>query len=214
MVDTLSYSYYADSLRFSIASTIIIFPLFLVLSWYQEKQTNLIPEKKFLVIRKWFTYLTLFLAGAIIVGDLVFLLNTFLGGEIAIRFILKVVALALVLGLVFAYYIYDLRNDGIEKRKSLKNIAIAAVVVFLVVIIGGFITVGSPIKARNISFDSQKVSDLQAILSQADSYYTIHKTVATDISQLTSEGYTVPKDAQTALDYNYSYDSSKKVLSV
>ena len=61
--------------------------------------------------RRQLTYLTLFLAASILIGDLISVVYNFLGGEITIRFLLKVLTVALISGGVFAYYLVELRAD-------------------------------------------------------------------------------------------------------
>ena len=72
------------------------------------------PEKRNLRIRKWLIYFTLFAAALIIIGDLVALIFSLLGGELTVRFLLKVVTIFFVAGSVFYYYLWDLRRHNIE----------------------------------------------------------------------------------------------------
>src|SRR3989338_2517928 len=87
--DALDYQYmgFAGPIRFAIASLIIVFPVFLIVSWFLNniyRKEVAVRESK---IRKWLIYLTLFVASLIIIGDLIGIINTFLGGELTSRFI-------------------------------------------------------------------------------------------------------------------------------
>src|SRR3989344_3916649 len=106
-----SYGYYSSGIRFAIASLVIMFPLCLVISHLNNRQAQIVPEKKKLAIRRWLSYLTLFLATLAMAIDLITLINTFLGGEITARFTLKVLAVFLVSAIIFIYYMYDLRTE-------------------------------------------------------------------------------------------------------
>ncbi len=59
------------------------------------------PNKRYSKVRRWLTYLTLFFASGIIIGDVITLLYNLLGGEITIRFLLKALVVAFIAGTVF-----------------------------------------------------------------------------------------------------------------
>lgn len=98
------------AIRWSISSLIIVFPVYVITTWFLNKNYLKTPAKRNLRIRKWLIYFTLFAAALIIIGDLVTLTNRLLEGEFTIRFILKVVTVFFVAGSVFYYYFSDLRK--------------------------------------------------------------------------------------------------------
>ena len=102
------------AIRWAIASLIVIFPVFVITSWQLNKGYTASPSKRNLRIRKWLIYFTLFAAALIIIGDLVALINRFLGGELTIRFIIKVLAVLFVTGNTFFYYFSDLKKHKTE----------------------------------------------------------------------------------------------------
>lgn len=106
------YAY--SSMRFAISSLIIIFPVYLFTTRYLNKIYQTAPEVAGMRTRRWLTYLTLFIAALIIIGDLVSLVNALLGGELTVRFILKVLTVFFVAGSVFYYYFYDLKKSKAE----------------------------------------------------------------------------------------------------
>jgi hypothetical protein len=65
-------------------------------------------------VRRWLTYLTLFLASAILIGDMTGIVYGFLGGELTIRFALEVLVIGLIAGSLSAYYITDPKDDESE----------------------------------------------------------------------------------------------------
>ncbi len=111
--DTLnSYGYTDDnSVRMAVSSLIVAFPLYLWLTKVMLDAIRKDPEKKASKIRKWLTYLTLFVAAGVIIGDLITLLYNFLGGDLTMRFSLKVLTVLLIAGLIFGYYLWDLRKE-------------------------------------------------------------------------------------------------------
>ncbi len=105
-----------DIIRRAAASLIITFPIFLSVSRILAQAVKNDPEKRASKIRKWLTYLTLFLAAGVIIGDLIALVTNFLSGELTLRFILKIVVVLLIAGTIFGYYLRDLRQEEKEKN--------------------------------------------------------------------------------------------------
>lgn len=116
--DPLSGTWAFDSarsmIRFSIASIVISFPVYLLSMVALSKSYETSPEKRNFRIRKWLIYFTLFVASLVIMGDLIALVNTFLGGDLTLRFSLKILSIFLVAGSVFYYYVADVKNHETE----------------------------------------------------------------------------------------------------
>jgi len=55
--------------------------------------------------------LTLFVAGMALVGDTAVLIYNLLGGELTIRFLLKVATIAIIAGGMFSYFMGDMRKE-------------------------------------------------------------------------------------------------------
>lgn len=108
--------YTSQSMRWSVSSLVIAFPVFLYLSWLLGCAIRREPTRRGSRVRKWLTYLTLFIAASILVGDLITLLYNFLGGELGLRFLLKVFVVGAIAGSIFVYYLLDLRSDDEEGR--------------------------------------------------------------------------------------------------
>ena len=95
----------------ALASIIVTFPVYLFLMWRLAKDSAVYPERRQSRLRKWLTYLTLVVASSIIAGDLITLLAKLLGGDLSAPFILKVLSILLVVGSIFGYYLWDLRQS-------------------------------------------------------------------------------------------------------
>ena len=92
------------SIRWAIASLVVVFPAYLYSSWALERGYAANPATRELRTRKWLIYFTLFLAAIIIAGDVVSLVYSFLNGDLTTRFALKAVTVFLISGAVFAHY--------------------------------------------------------------------------------------------------------------
>lgn len=112
--DPLQYGAYDSSfqtIRMDTASIVIAFPVFLYISWLLAKAMKQDPDKRASKIRKWLTYITLFIAAGIIIGDLIALVFNALGGELTTRFLLKVLTVGAIAGSIFGYYLMELRSE-------------------------------------------------------------------------------------------------------
>jgi hypothetical protein len=178
-----------------VATLIIFFPIFIALSYFVQKIYNQNPEKKELSIRKWLTYITLFVAGIALAGDLVTVLYKFLDGQdLTAAFLLKALVVLLSAGGIFGFYIQDIRNRISDKSRRIWAICIG--VVFLISIIAGFSVLGSPKTQRLLRLDSQKISDLQNIQWEVINHWQVYGIVPESIS----DNFT---DPQTKEMYQY-----------
>jgi len=187
-----------------VATIIIFFPLFILLSYLVYKIYAENPAKKDIGIRKWLIYITLFVAGLLLAIDLVTVLYKFLDGQdLTMAFLLKALSVLLVAGCVFGFYIQDIR-DKISAH-SRKIWAIAISVIILVSIILGFSVLGSPQTQRMIRYDNQKISDLQNIQWQIISYWQMNGTIPQNLSEISSDQqyFVIPTDPQSRESYEY-----------
>ncbi|MBI2446609.1 MAG: hypothetical protein HYV51_02185 [Parcubacteria group bacterium] len=210
-------SYYS-SIRWSISSLIVIFPVYIWTAYYLNKIYSLEPEKRNLRIRKWLLNFTVFVAALIIIGDLVALIYNFLGGDITARFVLKIAAVFFVATSVFFYYFWELKNWSTRSTSSGLKISDMARKIFIYLIIAivtvavaaGFFIVGSPQNERLRRFDDQRVSDLQIIQGQIIYYWQNKEKLPITLSDLKDpiSGFNPAKDPQTGADYVYNVKGS------
>jgi hypothetical protein len=100
-----------QSMRWSIASLIVAFPVFTYISWHLGRDIAADPNKRHSKVRRWLTYLTLFLASSVLIGDVISLIYNLRGGELTTRFVLKVLVVAFIAATVFWYYLSDIRRE-------------------------------------------------------------------------------------------------------
>jgi hypothetical protein len=103
--------YVRQAIRWSLASLLVAFPVFLYVSRVATRGIRQHPARRTSKVRRWLTYLTLFVSTSVLVGDLIALVFNLLGGELTIRFVLKVLTVAAIAGGVCAYYVWDLREE-------------------------------------------------------------------------------------------------------
>lgn len=214
--DKLAGYFYSGNIAWPVSVLIVLLPLLYIIEHILIRDIKLFAEKADLWIRKWRIYLTLFLTGATMIGDLVALINIYLSGEITSRFIYKVIVVMLVSATVFIYYLLskkiDFTQNNLQNNRWRMIIAIFGILLTLIAIILGFIIVGSPTKQRNLRFDSQRVSDLSNIQWQIISHWQQKASLPERLEDLgdSISGYKVPTDPRT--DQPYKYTIKTKVV--
>ncbi len=206
--DALQY-YYTGSLngiRSSMASIIVVWPVFLLISWFINSELLEEKEKREIGIRKWLLYLTLFVTAVTIIVDLVTLVNYFLNGEVTTRFILKVLVVLVTAGAVFGYELWELRRDTHTSSRVPMIAGIATSVALVASVLLGFFLVGTPATQRLRRLDDQRVMSLTTIQSQVVSYYTRTRSIPLTLEDMNNplDGFVSPVDPVTGGSYEYN----------
>lgn len=199
------YNYYTSStISWPVAAMIVLFPIFILLMRVLEKDYDREPERRNYGIHRWLTYITLFLSGGILVGDLITILYYFIDGrELTLGFVLKIVTLFVIAGGLFLYYISDLRG---KLTGSSRNVwRIASTVIIIGSIVWGFSVLGSPRTQRLYKFDEQKINDLMNISDAVRNYYSTKGVLPKDFAELSTLNYYMNQtDTQNNKPYEYT----------
>lgn len=111
----VEYYSYDDSMRstirWSMAAIIVTYPLFVWMSKILLAEMRKHRERAWSGIRRWLTYLTLFVTALALIGDGVTLLFRLLDGELSVRFLAKVLVVGILTGMTFTYYFLALRSS-------------------------------------------------------------------------------------------------------
>lgn len=205
--DPLAYygDVYSSSIRLSMAILIVLAPIGVYLLRTIRLSVMREPAKANTWVRKWALILTIFLAVGMGAIDLITLINTFLGGEITTRFLLKVFVVLLVSLFVGAHYIADFRGYWVSHPRRAALVGAKAAILAFAVVIAGFFVIGTPKEMRMMRFDEQKVSDLQGLQYQVVNYWQQKQVLPASLDALADpiSGYVIPVDPQTNAPYRY-----------
>jgi hypothetical protein len=100
-----------EAVRWSVASLVVTFPIFLYVAMLVERQVRADPLKRASRRRRNVTYLALVLTAAILIGVFISLVYHLLGGELTTRFLLKSLTVAGISGSIFIFGLRDLRRS-------------------------------------------------------------------------------------------------------
>jgi len=192
----------AESIRFSIAMLFVFFPTYL----YLTRMVNTIRRKEqgaYLTLTKWLIYLSLLVAGAVILGDLVAVILAFLNGDIALRFILKALIILVVVGAAFEYYLLDAK--GYWQKNEQKSIQFAGGVTLVVIVslVAGFFFIETPGEVREARIDQQQVQDLQDMQWRIEEQYRLNGSLPENIADIYEGAGEAPTASEEREDYVY-----------
>lgn len=201
-------TYEYEGIRMALATLIIVFPIFMVVSYFWRKfsqmEMGLIDE----IIKKWVMYIILFLSSLIVAIDLVTLVRYFISGEITLRFVLKVITVMVVAGLIGFYYIFLLKEKEGFRSKTGMIFAVTGIVLVLASVIYSFAIIGSPTKQRLLRLDNRRVEDLQNMQYQIINFWQQKERLPKDLTELTNpiSGYSLPVEPEFEKGKKYEYN--------
>jgi len=167
-------------------------------------------------VRRWLTYLTLFVAALVLIGDFMAVVRGLLSGELVPRFLLKAAVVAAISGIVFRHYLDDLRRDESETPGAARAgawLARTGVAAMIVAGLAGLIAVGTPGRARTRQFDLLRVEALQKLSTRVETFQSQEGRLPAALAELRSPapgraGAGDPLDPLTRAPYEYARTDS------
>ncbi len=170
------FAYQSNGLRWALASFIVVAPVYFLVMRKIVKDTDTGAMNSQSRIRKALTYIALFIACALLAGDLITLVFRFVAGETNIRFLLKVLVILVLGGWTLWYYWTGIKHTeaglGVADKKSWHlGHAWAFMVVSTVALVVGFLLVGNPRNQQMVVRDNNRVQTLQQLSYMINSDY-------------------------------------------
>ncbi|MFH1427325.1 MAG: DUF5671 domain-containing protein [Patescibacteria group bacterium] len=165
--------YSPDQLKFAISALIISTPIFFIASRQIYKNLFTGALEKESGIRKWLTYLILFVASVVMIGWLIATINSFLNGELTTKFILKSITAIGIAAAIFTFYLYDIRRDEVKGKKD-KTISLyfyGSLIIIIAIFTSSLFFVESPTETRNRKLDNNILDSFSSIDSAINTYF-------------------------------------------
>jgi membrane protein YqaA with SNARE-associated domain len=202
-----------ESVSWPMASIFVAFPIYMLVMRFVLRDAKE-PERLQSGVRKWLTYIALFITATTMICDLIVFLNGFLTGELTSRFVLKAATVMSICGAIFAWYLGFLRWSAVSpvsRRSRNRAFAMTATAAVAITFCGGFLFIGSPSQQRRGAADERRVADLRSIARAVNSW---HDRAAKDQSipalpstlrELSARGLIakLPSDPETSQSYRY-----------
>jgi hypothetical protein len=170
--DPYAGAFAATGMRWSVASLLVGFPIFLFLGARLAAKKRHDPERRRSRVHAWLTYVTLIFAAGALIGDLVAVVFQYLNGELGARFIAK----AGVVGVISAAILWNYSRD-VERHSSRADLTGRALAILAILIVGALVAwafsiVRSPYSARLQMADEQRLTGLIETTRLIDCHYT------------------------------------------
>jgi hypothetical protein len=209
-IDALTVTNYFDSsysdVRFAISALVVMFPIYVALSWYVSKDIKKFLYKQDIPVRKIMIYIALFVTVLTLIGSLVSVIYTYLGGELSVRFGYKALSVFVVALSIFGYYYYSLKRD--YSKVTLVPIVVTSLasVLVLLSIVWSISIIGTPSEMRAKRIDSTRLTDLSRIQQEVFNRVQMTDKLPATLTELDNafQGYKVSVDPITKELYGYN----------
>ncbi|MDO8667593.1 MAG: DUF5671 domain-containing protein [bacterium] len=202
-----------DALKFAISAIIIAAPIYFFMMWLINKNLTTGKISKDSGIRKWLTYFILLVSAVVMIGWLIGTINSFLGGELTVKFILKSLTAIIISAIIFSYYLYDIRRAEVDKINNIIRVYFyGSMGLAAIALIASFFFIDSPFVVREQKFDQTIVNKFSQIAYAIDAYYGENKRLPENLNTLISGGsiYTIMESELTDPATNKIFDYNIK----
>ncbi|MBU1202474.1 hypothetical protein KKH39_00285 [Patescibacteria group bacterium] len=221
IIKDYAISYNDGAMKFAISAIIVSAPIYYLTSRQIFKNLFAGILDKDAGVRKWLTYFILLVSVVVMIGFLIATINSFLGGDLTTKFILKTLTALAISGTVFSFYFYDIRREEVQgqKNKTISMYAWVSLAVVAAVFVLSWFFVDSPVETRNKKIDREVVNNLYEINSAVINYYTLNEKMPEDLATLmnTETGYRLSEkalqqpDGKKYYDYEVTADDEYKI---
>jgi len=198
-----------EALKVAISAVIISAPIFYWLTCLIRRAMKKGQLSAEAPIRRWLTYFILFVSAVVAIIWLIMTINSFLNGELTLKFILKALTVLAITASIFTYYFYDIKHGQNAKQNIIKIYLFGSLVLVAAVFVASFWFVESPTEARARQHDQGVVNDLNILDGAINNFYNANnKKLPAALSNLSemSAAYYLPADAFVDETGDKAYD--------
>ncbi len=207
------YDPYFGNISYETATLIVLTPVFMVLMRLIRRDMADDASRRDTWVRRWAIFITLFIAAATMVIDVIVLLTQFLQGEeMTTAFLLKVLTVFLVAGAAFLHFMAELRGYWHHNQATARMLNWAVGVLVIGAIVSGFFIIGTPQELRKVKQDDRRVQDLQNLQWQIVNHWQQRETLPATLADLRDplSEWQMPSDPVTKEPYVYRRTSPLK----
>ncbi len=192
-------------LKLQLSILLVSFPVFLLLSRWINGELKRGVMRWESRMRKWLTYLTLFVAAVTVIIDVATLLYYFVSGDFSARFFLKCLVVLLLGGGAFHYYLRDARDPQANTQMCALPFAKWLSAAIVLALVTTFFIADPPWVERAKRFDRQRINDLGSMTYAVQNFYEQRGTLPQQLNELRGQGLYVSSflDPQNGAAYEY-----------
>ncbi len=179
----------SDQLKFAISALIISAPIFYFTARQISKNLFSGALNKDSQIRKWLTYFILLISSVVMTGWFIAVVNSFLDGELTLKFILKALTAVGIAAIIFSFYLYDIKRKKVAGAKDnvIRAYFYGSLAVVIVVFASSLFVIESPKETRDRKMDNEVLIKLQNLDSSVRGYYVENEKLPVDFGELMTE---------------------------
>jgi hypothetical protein len=211
-----SGSFTPEALKYGISALIIATPLYYFLAILIHKSLFKGILDKDSAVRRWLTYFVLLVTSVVMIGWFISIINTFLDGDLTLKFALKALTAIIIAAIIFAYYLYDIRREEVlgKADKLIQVFLFGSLIIIIASFIFSLFVVQSPAEARRVKLDQAIVNSFSVIDGNINRYYTEYNKLPASLELLKSEYNEISDkdlvDPVTGKKYDYKAVSDLK----
>ncbi|MFA5248071.1 MAG: DUF5671 domain-containing protein [Patescibacteria group bacterium] len=215
-INLYSAFYQEGAMKFGIAALFVFAPVYYIVSHFILKAVRQGEIKRDSGIRRWLTYLILFVSFLVFAGYLVAFIISFLNGELTLKFILKVITVMIIAAAVFSFYFYDIMRKKTEGEKSrvIKIYFLSTAIAVAIVFVGSFFVIDNPTQMRAKKLDNEVTTKFYTIDNCVDQYYREKKTMPLNMDEIKAncdyflDDVAIDKESGKAFEYRLKQDKT------
>lgn len=206
----------SEDIRIAVAVIVVAFPVYLFLVWMRARYLRANVNRAILPAMKYQNYITIFFSIVFIIGTLITVVYSYIGGEISSANGLKALLVFVLSIALFVYYYVSLKRDY-SKSSSLSTVLI---VISLALVFGAVFysvsVLGSPAQVRKMRIDDKRLTDLSSIQQQILSYWQQKRVLPESTEAFSADGLgsgmIIPKDPVSKEAYAYKVIENSKTI--
>lgn len=173
IIDQYRGRYSPELLKFAISALIISAPIYYITVRQIFKSLASGALEKNSGIRKWLTYFILFISSVVMLGWLIGTINSFLGGDLTSKFILKSITSIGIAAIIFTFYFYDIRREEVDNKKNniIRIYLYGSIALVMAVFVASLFFVESPRETRDRKYDNAVLEKFERIDGAINTYY-------------------------------------------
>jgi hypothetical protein len=203
LIGTYSGRYSTDALRFAISAVIVATPVYYWMTSLIQKSLKSGELDKESQLRKWMTYIIIFISSVVIIVSLIGVINNYLSGDLTSKVALKLLITVLISGAVLSYYLYDIKRENFTEKKVIKLYFICSLIFVLFSLVLGFMFGESPAEVRKIKEDNNTINDLNSIRYRTEEYVSNYGSLPENLENLNKVNNLYLKEERDISEYEY-----------
>jgi hypothetical protein len=177
-----------EMVRFSTATLLVALPVHLFVARATGRAIAADPERRTSGPRRWLTWITLFVAACVLIGDFIAVVFGLLRGQLTATFLARAAVVGVIAGWMFTHYMGGQRHDegGGPRLGAAPLLARVAALVAVVATVLGLWLAGAPDRVRVEQLDRLRLRDLDALAQAVQRYRAEYGTPPADLTELVS----------------------------